>query len=115
MTTAGPPSLDPSLMQPLDAAARRALMRGGSKTFVAASLLAWLGGYLLNDVVQNTVLRMRSDVEDKVHRQSRLGSDSTHVGRQGVADARADLGAQVKDRQAEFGDDASQFIADALQ
>lgn len=36
--------------------------------YVAASLLAWLGGYLLNDVVQNTVLRMRSDVEDKVHR-----------------------------------------------
>ena len=27
--------------------------------YVAASLLAWLGGYLLNDVVQGTVLRMR--------------------------------------------------------
>lgn len=36
--------------------------------YVAASLLAWLGAYLLNDVVQNTVLRLRSDVEDKVHR-----------------------------------------------
>ncbi|NYE35753.1 ATP-binding cassette subfamily B protein [Nocardioides cavernae] len=36
--------------------------------YVAASLLAWLGGYLLNDVVQHTVLRMRSEVEDKVHR-----------------------------------------------
>ncbi|PKH37620.1 ATP-binding cassette, subfamily B [Nocardioides alpinus] len=36
--------------------------------YVAASLLAWLGGYLLNDVVQGTVLRMRSEVEDKVHR-----------------------------------------------
>ena len=32
------------------------------------SLLAWLAGYLLNDVVQGTVLRMRSDVEDKVNR-----------------------------------------------
>ena len=36
--------------------------------YVAASLLAWLGGYLLNDVVQGTVMRMRSEVEDKVHR-----------------------------------------------
>ncbi|RYB94675.1 ABC transporter ATP-binding protein [Nocardioides oleivorans] len=36
--------------------------------YVAASLLAWLGGYLLNDVVQGTVLRMRSEVEDKVNR-----------------------------------------------
>ncbi|MFC7725552.1 ABC transporter ATP-binding protein [Nocardioides sp. GCM10028917] len=36
--------------------------------YVAASLLAFLGGYLLNDVVQGTVLRMRSEVEDKVHR-----------------------------------------------
>lgn len=36
--------------------------------YVAASLLAWLSGYLLNDVVQGTVLRMRSEVEDKVHR-----------------------------------------------
>ena len=36
--------------------------------YVAASLLMWLRGYLLNDVVQGTVLRMRSEVEDKVHR-----------------------------------------------
>jgi ATP-binding cassette subfamily B protein len=36
--------------------------------YVAASLLAWVGGWLLNDVVQHTVLRMRSEVEDKVHR-----------------------------------------------
>jgi ATP-binding cassette subfamily B protein len=35
--------------------------------YVAASLLSWLQGYLLNDVVQGTVKRMRSDVEDKVH------------------------------------------------
>ena len=35
--------------------------------YVAASLLAWLQGYLLNDVVQGTVRRMRSDVEDKVN------------------------------------------------
>ena len=36
--------------------------------YVAASLLALAAGYLLNDVVQGTVLRMRSDVEDKVNR-----------------------------------------------
>jgi phytoene synthase len=33
------PGFDPALMQPLDAEARRSLMRGGSKTFFAASLL----------------------------------------------------------------------------
>ena len=35
--------------------------------YVAASALAWLAGYLLNDVVQGAVRRMRSDVEDKVN------------------------------------------------
>jgi ATP-binding cassette subfamily B protein len=36
--------------------------------FVASSVFSWLQGYLLNDVVQSTVLRLRSDVEDKLHR-----------------------------------------------
>ncbi len=36
--------------------------------YVLASSLAWLAGYLLNDVVQGTILRMRADVEDKVNR-----------------------------------------------
>ena len=36
--------------------------------YVAASLLAWLQGFILNDVVQSTVRRMRSDVEDKINR-----------------------------------------------
>jgi ATP-binding cassette, subfamily B, multidrug efflux pump len=36
--------------------------------YVASSLFAWLQGYLLNDVVQNTVFRMRSEVEDKINR-----------------------------------------------
>ncbi|MFL6002159.1 MAG: ABC transporter ATP-binding protein [Nocardioides sp.] len=36
--------------------------------YAGASVLAWLQGYLLNDVVQGTVMRMRSDVEDKVNR-----------------------------------------------
>ncbi|MCW2787414.1 MAG: transporter ATP-binding protein, partial [Marmoricola sp.] len=36
--------------------------------YVLGSALAWLAGYVLNDVVQSTVLKMRSDVEDKVNR-----------------------------------------------
>jgi ATP-binding cassette subfamily B protein len=36
--------------------------------YLAASVVSFLSGYLLNDVVQATVLRMRSDVEDKVNR-----------------------------------------------
>jgi ATP-binding cassette subfamily B protein len=36
--------------------------------YVGASLFAWLQGYLLNGIVQRTVLRLRSDVEDKLHR-----------------------------------------------
>ncbi len=36
--------------------------------YVASSVLSWLQGYLLNDVIQNTVRRMRNDVEDKINR-----------------------------------------------
>ncbi len=36
--------------------------------YVASALLGWLQGYLLNDVVQGTVLRMRGDVEEKINR-----------------------------------------------
>jgi ATP-binding cassette, subfamily B, multidrug efflux pump len=36
--------------------------------YVAASLLSWLQGFILNDVVQGTVRRMRSDVEEKINR-----------------------------------------------
>ena len=35
--------------------------------YVAASMIAWLAGYLLNDVVQGTVRRMRDEVEEKVN------------------------------------------------
>ena len=31
-------------------------------------MFGWLQGYLLNDVVQRTVFRLRSDVEDKLNR-----------------------------------------------
>jgi ATP-binding cassette subfamily B multidrug efflux pump len=36
--------------------------------YVAASLLGWLQGYLLNGVVQRTILRLRADIEDKLNR-----------------------------------------------
>ncbi|MEU8270507.1 ABC transporter ATP-binding protein [Sphaerisporangium sp. NPDC049002] len=36
--------------------------------YVAASAFSWLQGYLLNDVTQRTVYRLRADVEDKLNR-----------------------------------------------
>ncbi|MFL6060556.1 MAG: ABC transporter ATP-binding protein [Marmoricola sp.] len=36
--------------------------------YLAGAALAWLAGYILNDVVQATVFRMRAEVEDKVNR-----------------------------------------------
>ena len=36
--------------------------------FVGASVLSWLQSYLLNGVVQRTVLQLRADVEDKLNR-----------------------------------------------
>ncbi len=36
--------------------------------YVAASLLSWLQGFILNGVVQSTVRRMRADVEEKLNR-----------------------------------------------
>jgi ATP-binding cassette, subfamily B, multidrug efflux pump len=36
--------------------------------YVASSVFGWMQGYLLNDVVQRTVFRLRSDVEDKLGR-----------------------------------------------
>ncbi|PZS27520.1 MAG: multidrug ABC transporter ATP-binding protein [Pseudonocardiales bacterium] len=36
--------------------------------YVAANILSWLQGYLLNGLVQNTVLRLRAEVEDKINR-----------------------------------------------
>ncbi|PSL06034.1 ATP-binding cassette subfamily B protein [Haloactinopolyspora alba] len=36
--------------------------------YLGAALFTWLQAYLLNEVVQRTMLRLRSDVENKVHR-----------------------------------------------
>jgi len=49
-----------------DALARVVLIVLG--LYLAAGLLRFLQGYVLNDVVQHTIFRMRSDVEDKINR-----------------------------------------------
>jgi ATP-binding cassette subfamily B protein len=36
--------------------------------YVASAVFSWMQGYLLNDVVQSTVFRLRADVEDKLSR-----------------------------------------------
>ncbi|HET7385842.1 MAG TPA: ABC transporter ATP-binding protein [Nocardioidaceae bacterium] len=36
--------------------------------YVGSSVLSWMQGYLLNDVTQSTINRMRADVEEKVNR-----------------------------------------------
>ncbi len=36
--------------------------------YVAAGLLGWVQGYLLNNVVQRAILKLRADVEDKLNR-----------------------------------------------
>jgi ATP-binding cassette subfamily B protein len=36
--------------------------------YLASAVLAWLQGFILNDVVQSTVRRMRGDVEEKINR-----------------------------------------------
>lgn len=53
--------------RPVDFDAVRSVLLQVVGVYVAGSVLAWGQGYLLNDVVQSTVRRMRSDVEDKVN------------------------------------------------
>ncbi len=53
--------------RPVDFDAVRNVLLQVVGVYVGGSLLAWGQGYLLNDVVQETVRQMRSDVEDKVN------------------------------------------------
>ena len=53
--------------RPIDFAGVRDVLLLVLAVYAGASLLSWLQGYLLNDVVQHTVRRMRGDVEDKVN------------------------------------------------
>jgi ATP-binding cassette, subfamily B, multidrug efflux pump len=44
------------------------VLLGAVLVYVLSALAGLVQGYLLNDVVQGTVLRMRADVEEKIHR-----------------------------------------------
>jgi ATP-binding cassette subfamily B protein len=52
----------------VDFAAVRTVLLVVLAIYVASSVLAWLQAYLLNDVVQATVFRLRAEVEDKINR-----------------------------------------------
>lgn len=54
--------------QGIDFAAVGAVLLVVLALYLGSSLLGYLQGYLLNDVVQNTIFRMRSEVEDKLNR-----------------------------------------------
>nr|WP_198348391.1 ABC transporter ATP-binding protein [Plantactinospora sp. KBS50] len=54
--------------QGIDFAALRTVLLVVLALYVVASLLMWLQGYLLNGLVQATILRLRADVEDKLNR-----------------------------------------------
>jgi ATP-binding cassette subfamily B protein len=53
--------------RPVDFDAVRSVLLKVVAVYVGGSVLAWGQGYFLNDVVQGTVRRMRSDVEDKIN------------------------------------------------
>nr|WP_230487419.1 ABC transporter ATP-binding protein [Nocardioides anomalus] len=53
--------------RPVDFDAVRRILLEVLGVYVVGSVLAWGQGYLLNDVVQGTVRRMRGDVEDKLN------------------------------------------------
>ncbi|GAB3253288.1 ABC transporter ATP-binding protein [Nocardioides dilutus] len=53
--------------RPVDFDAVRTTLLQVVGVYAGGSVLAWGQGYVLNDVVQGTVRRMRSDVEDKVN------------------------------------------------
>src|SRR6476659_8920980 len=54
--------------QGVDFAAVRDVLLVVLAVYAAAALLGWLQGFVLNTVVQNTVYRMREDVEAKINR-----------------------------------------------
>jgi ATP-binding cassette, subfamily B, multidrug efflux pump len=51
----------------VDFDAVRTILLQAVAVYLGGSVLAWGQGYLLNDVVQSTVRRMRGDVEDKIN------------------------------------------------
>ncbi len=54
--------------QGVDFSALRWVLLGVLALYAGAALFTWLQAYLLNEVVQRTMLRLRADVEEKIHR-----------------------------------------------
>ena len=54
--------------QGIDFGALGAVLLFALAIYLGSALLGYLQGYLLNDVVQKTIFRMRSEVEDKINR-----------------------------------------------
>ncbi len=54
--------------QGIDFRALGAVLLVALAIYLGSALLGYLQGYLLNDVVQKTIFRMRSEVEDKINR-----------------------------------------------
>jgi len=52
----------------IDFAALRAILLETIALYLASAAFLWAQGYLLNDVVQAVVRRLRSEVEEKIHR-----------------------------------------------
>ncbi|WP_019931854.1 ABC transporter ATP-binding protein [Nocardia sp. BMG111209] len=48
--------------------------------YVVASVFTWLQGFLINEVINRTVKRLRADIEDKIHRLPLSYFDSTPRG-----------------------------------
>ncbi|MCU1526976.1 MAG: transporter ATP-binding protein [Frondihabitans sp.] len=48
--------------------------------YIAGSVFSWLQSYILNGIVQRTVFRLRSDVEEKIHRLPLAYFDKTPRG-----------------------------------
>jgi ATP-binding cassette subfamily B multidrug efflux pump len=54
--------------QGIDFAALASVLMLAIGLYIASSIFGWMQGYLLNDVVQRTVFKLREDVEDKLNR-----------------------------------------------
>jgi ATP-binding cassette subfamily B protein len=52
----------------IDFSALARVLLWAAALYLLASLCSWVQGYLLNNIVQRTIYRLRADVEDKLHR-----------------------------------------------
>ncbi|HEX6313827.1 MAG TPA: ABC transporter ATP-binding protein, partial [Gemmatimonadaceae bacterium] len=66
--------------QSIDFSALRWVLAGVLALYVGAALFMWVQGYLLAGIVQRSMYRLRSDVEDKLHRLPLRYFDRTQRG-----------------------------------